>query len=243
MPGLISNKGSNRKHQYVSCLVSWEMETTETKNPRHSSMTNSCRKNSPGHTPSTAGTFRKKFRKNSGKTPETLSERFLEFLSRVRLGCPKPYNSRHLRLPERFQNSLPSSTAGDASFFRIGSGEGLSEPVMEFPAVLGVLLITFFLESKQGHYRGKKTIYLHRSGPLLENGLDRPKNRYGRYRFPSFYSISISTVGVDGARVCLWRFSFFALWVVVVDISQFPALCICQPLYAMSALPNTKLRC
>ena len=60
-----------------------------------------------GHTPSTAGTFRKKFRKNSGKTPETLSERFLEFPSRVRLGCPKPYNSRHLRLPERFQNSLP----------------------------------------------------------------------------------------------------------------------------------------
>ena len=51
--------------------------------------------------------FRKKNRKNSGKTPETLSECFLEFLSRVRLGCPKPYNSRHLRLRERFQNSLP----------------------------------------------------------------------------------------------------------------------------------------
>ena len=82
--------------------------------------------------------------RNSGKIPEflpeTLSERFLEFPSRVRLGCPKPYNSRHLRLPERFQNSLPPSTAGDASFFRIGSGEGLSELVMEFPAVLGVLL-------------------------------------------------------------------------------------------------------
>ena len=93
-----------------------------------------------GHTPSAAGTFRKKFRKNSGKTPETLSERFLEFPSRVRLGCPKPYNSRHLRLPERFQNSLPPSTAGDVSFFRIGSGEGLSELVMEFPAVLGVFL-------------------------------------------------------------------------------------------------------
>ena len=93
-----------------------------------------------GHTPSTAGTFRKKFRKNSGKTPETLSERFLEFPSRVRLGCPKPSNSRHLGLSERFQNSLPPSTAGDASFFRIGSGEGLSELVMEFPAVLGVFL-------------------------------------------------------------------------------------------------------
>ena len=76
--------------------------------------------------------------RTSGKTPETLSERFLEFPSRVRLGCPKPYNSRHLRLPERFQNSLPPSTAGGASFFKIGSGEGLSELVMEFPAVPGV---------------------------------------------------------------------------------------------------------
>ena len=71
-----------------------------------------------GHTPSTAATFRKKFRKDSGKTQETLSERFLGFSSRVRLGCPKPYNSRHLRLPEHFQNSLPPSTARDASFFQ-----------------------------------------------------------------------------------------------------------------------------
>ena len=93
-----------------------------------------------GRTPSTAGPFRRKFRKNSGKIPETLSERFLEFPSRVRLGSSKPYNSRHLRLPEHFQNSLPPSTAGDVSFFRSGSGEGLSEPVMEFPAVLGVFL-------------------------------------------------------------------------------------------------------
>ena len=53
---------------------------------------------------------------------------------------PKPYKSRHLKAPEHFQNSLPPSTAGDASFFRSGSGEGLSEPVMEFPAVLGVYL-------------------------------------------------------------------------------------------------------
>ena len=37
------------------------------------------------------GPFRKKFRKNSGKTPETLSERFLEFPSRVRAGdAPNP---------------------------------------------------------------------------------------------------------------------------------------------------------
>ena len=107
-----------------------------------------------GHTPSTAGTFRKRFQKNSGKTPETLSELFLEFPSRVRL--PKPYNSRHLRLPERFQNSLPPSTAGDASFFRSGSGEGLSEPVMEFPAVLGVFLTLDHVKDSVGCFCGKK---------------------------------------------------------------------------------------
>ena len=37
-------------------------------------------------------------------------------------------------------------------------------------------------------------------GPLLEIGLDRSENRYGRYGFASFPRISISTVGVDGAR-------------------------------------------
>ena len=42
-----------------------------------------------GHTPSTAGTFRRKLRKNSGMTPETLSELFLEFPSRLRLGSPQ----------------------------------------------------------------------------------------------------------------------------------------------------------
>ena len=49
--------------------------------------------------------------------------------------------------------------------------------------------------------RENESIYLHRSGPLLENGLDRPENRCGRYGFASFSSISISTVGVDGAKV------------------------------------------
>ena len=93
-----------------------------------------------GNTPSMAGTFQRKFRKKSGKTPETLSERFLEFPSRVRLVSPKPYNSSNLRLPERFQNSLLFNTAGDTSFLRSGSGEGLSELVMEFPAVLTVFL-------------------------------------------------------------------------------------------------------
>ena len=89
-----------------------------------------------GHTLSTAGTFRTKFRKEFRKDPENALRAFPG-------NFPQEYgyNSRHLRLPERFQNSLPPSTAGDASFFRIGSGEGLSELVMEFPAVLGVFLI------------------------------------------------------------------------------------------------------
>ena len=119
-----------------------------------------------GHTPSTAGTFRKKFRKNSGKTPETLSELFLEFPPRVRLGCPKPYNSRHLRLPEHFQNSLPPSTAGDASFFRSGSGEGLSESVMEFPAVLCVFLKTRTHSTSVCNTRGHtRTMQVRYSAP------------------------------------------------------------------------------
>ena len=33
--------------------------------------------------------------------------------------------------------------------------------------------------------RGNEGIYLYCSGLLLENGLDRPENRYGRYGFAS----------------------------------------------------------
>ena len=75
------------------------------------------------------------------------------------------------------------------------------------PAIRSVIFRGFSWKHLSGS-RGTQSIYLHRSGPLLENGLDRLKNWYGRYGFPSFYSISISTVRVDGARVCLWRFSF-----------------------------------
>ena len=71
-----------------------------------------------GQTPSTKRTFQKKFRKKSGKTPETLSKRFLALPSRVRLGSPKPHKSRHLKVLEHFKNSLPLSTAGDASVSR-----------------------------------------------------------------------------------------------------------------------------
>ena len=88
-----------------------------------------------------AGTFPGTFWQNSGKTPERLSESFLEFPSRVRLGCPKPYDSRHLRLPERFQNSLPPQYGWGRLFFQKWFRRGpLRAVVMEFPAALGGFL-------------------------------------------------------------------------------------------------------
>ena len=79
--------------------------------------------------------------RNSGKTLETLSELFLKFHLRTRLGSPNPYSSKHLKPPKRFQNSLPLHTAGDASFSRSESKEDLSELVMEeFSAGLRVFL-------------------------------------------------------------------------------------------------------
>ena len=71
-----------------------------------------------GHTPVTAGTFPKKFWKNSGKTPETLSECFLEFPSRARPSRAFP------------EISPPPSTAGGffQKWFRRGplsAGRGM----------------------------------------------------------------------------------------------------------------------
>ena len=77
---------------------------------------------------------------SGGKTPETLSERFLEFPSRLRPGSPKPYNSRHLRLPEHFQNSFPSSMAGDASFFQKWFRRGPLRAGHGIPSSTGVFL-------------------------------------------------------------------------------------------------------
>ena len=129
--------------------------------------------------------------RNSGKTPETLSELSRKFPSRVRLGCPKPYNSRHLRLPEHFQNYLPPSTAGGASFFRSGSGEGLSELVMEFPAVLRVSLIST-LRSFWDATKARKTKQQeeNRDGQHLKPVIVRPDHphfpHFPRFRRPHF---------------------------------------------------------
>ena len=54
-------------------------------------------------------------------------------------------------------------------------------------------------------YRANESIYLHihRSGPLVENGLDKPKNRYGRYVFLVSTAFPYLSYGVDRARVSL----------------------------------------
>ena len=65
-----------------------------------------------------------KFRKDPGN-----ALRAFPGIPLVRLGSPKPYHSRHLRLPEHFQNFSPPplSTPWGRLFFQSGSGEGLSE--------------------------------------------------------------------------------------------------------------------
>ena len=82
--------------------------------------------------------------RHSGKIPERPRKclrAFAEISLESTAGIPQTYSLRHVWLPVRFQNSLPLITAGDASFFSNGSGEGLSELVMEFTAVLRAFLI------------------------------------------------------------------------------------------------------
>ena len=60
--------------------------------------------------------------RNSGRIPERPRKRSQSVSwnspSRVRLGCPKPYNSRQLGLPEHFQNSLPPKYGWGRLFFQ-----------------------------------------------------------------------------------------------------------------------------
>ena len=80
------------------------------------------------HTPSKAGTFRKKFRKDPGNALRAFPGIPLGSTAGIPQTLYKPYNSRHLRLLDHFQNSLPLTTPlGRLVFFRSGSGEGLAE--------------------------------------------------------------------------------------------------------------------
>ena len=72
-----------------------------------------------GHPPSTAGTFQKKFqtfRNKFRKDPGNALRAFPGIPLESTAGIPPLIQG--LRLPEHFQNYLPLTTAGDASFFR-----------------------------------------------------------------------------------------------------------------------------
>ena len=86
-----------------------------------------------GHTPKYGWDFPEEiFRKDPGNALRAFPGIPLESTAG---NLPNPYSLRHLTPPEHFLNSLPLSAAGHVSFFRSGR-EGLSELVVEFPAVL-----------------------------------------------------------------------------------------------------------
>ena len=88
-----------------------------------------------GRTPNTAGTFRKKFRKDPGNALRAFPGIPLESSSGIPQALSFKASEGSRALPEF---SPPPSTAGDAFFFQKWFRRGPSEPVMEFPAVLGV---------------------------------------------------------------------------------------------------------
>ena len=95
-----------------------------------------------GHTPNTTGTFRKNFLKNSERQRKLSQSSSWNSPQECCWEPRNPINSKHLKPPEHFRNSLPLTASRDASFFvfRSSSGEGLPELVMEFPAALRAFL-------------------------------------------------------------------------------------------------------
>ena len=79
--------------------------------------------------------FPEKFRKDPGNALRAFPGIPVESTA----GMPQTLSFTAFEASRAFPEFSPPSTAGGASFFRSGSGEGLPEPVMEFPAVLGVV--------------------------------------------------------------------------------------------------------
>ena len=87
-------------------------------------------------------------RRNSGeisfrKIPETLSDLFQEFPLRAWLGPPTPFNSRHLKAPEHYQNSLPPQYGSGRFFFLEVVLEGPLRAGHGIPSSIGVFLNFF----------------------------------------------------------------------------------------------------
>ena len=143
-----------------------------------------------GHTPSTVGTLQRKFRKDPGNA------------LRVFPGGLK--STAGIPIPEHFQNSLPLSTAGDASFFRSGSGEGLSEPVMEFLSSTGGISD---LKKRPSNCMGERRIQGNRSGHIRQ----RQGTDYCSSGQPSpLGCFSFAEIPASFSSFLLWRLSFQA---------------------------------
>ena len=77
------------------------------------------------------------------KDPANALRAFPGIPLRVRLGSPKPYNSRQLRLPEHFQNSLPPVRLGRLFFQKWFERGPLRAVVPDFPAALRARTLRF----------------------------------------------------------------------------------------------------
>ena len=77
---------------------------------------------------------------------------------------------------------------GECKAVAVWQGEGGTLVCLEgMKAQVGQSEIYYGISRKLSIPQGKKSIHLHRSDPLLENGLDRRENRYGRYGFATFF--------------------------------------------------------
>ena len=89
--------------------------------------------------PARLGTIRKKCRKNR-KDPGNALIAYPGIPLESAAGMPQSLQFKAYEASKASPDFSPPSTAGDASLIISSSGEGLSEPVMELQAVLGVFL-------------------------------------------------------------------------------------------------------
>ena len=84
-----------------------------------------------GHTPSTAGTFRKKFRRTSKKSSGNALRAFPGIPLESTAGIPQALKFKAFEGSKACSEFSPPQYSWGRLFFRSGSREGLSEPVMD----------------------------------------------------------------------------------------------------------------
>ena len=92
-----------------------------------------------GHTPSNSWDFPEEIPEEFRKDPGNALRAFPGIPLEITAGIPQTQKFKAFEAFRAFPEDSPPQYGWDVSFFRSGSGEGLSEPVTEFPAVLRVL--------------------------------------------------------------------------------------------------------